>query len=253
MNPFPILDFDPAREAILEPRGPALGRPLPPRAVLCFFQDVFEALRQEGRLEQVGALRSEIGLHPIYCLQSERGELTVMHPMVGAPLAAATLEELVVLGVRTFIACGGCGVLRPEIAAGHPVILTGAVRDEGTSYHYLPPGQEALPDPAATAALEAVCQGMGIDYRLGKTWTTDAIYRETAARRALRLAEGCDVVEMEAAAFFAVAQWRGVALGQIVYGGDLVVPEGWDDRSWDRRAADRRLMFDIAVEAALRV
>ena len=253
MNPFPILDFDPAREAILEPRAPADRPPLPPRAVLCFFQEVLEALRLEGRLEQIGALRSEIGQHPIYCLTTPGGPLTVMHPMVGAPLAAATLEELVVRGVNKVIACGGCGVLRPEIAAGHPVILTGAVRDEGTSYHYLPPGREAQPDPAATAALEAACQALGIDYRLGKSWTTDAIYRETAARRALRLEEGCDVVEMEAAAFFAVAQWRGVALGQIVYGGDLVVPEGWDSRAWDRRTSDRRLMFDIAVEAALRI
>ena len=252
-NPYPILEYDPARVAILEPRAPKDLNPLPARAILCFFQEVLSALRDEGRLVQIDRLRSEIGEHPIYCLTTPTGDLTVMHPMVGAPLAAATVEELAVRGVRSFIACGGCGVLRPEIAAGHPVVLTSAVRDEGTSYHYLPPGREVQPGPLATAALEAACQQVGIEYRLGKSWTTDAIYRETAARRALRLAEGCDVVEMEASAFFAVAQFRGLELGQIVYGGDLVVPEGWDSRAWDRRLADRRLMFDIAVEACQRL
>jgi uridine phosphorylase len=144
-------------------------------------------------------------------------------------------------------------VLRPEIAAGHPVVLTAAVRDEGTSYHYLPPGRETIPHPQAVAALEDACRGAGVEYRLGKTWTTDAPYRETPARRALRMAEGCDVVEMEAAAFFAVAHFRQIILGQIVYGGDLVIPEGWDSRAWVERHNDRHRMFQLAVDACLRL
>jgi uridine phosphorylase len=63
--------------------------------------------------------------------------------------------------------------------------------------------------------------------------------------------EGCDVVEMEAAAFFAVARFREVVLGQVVYGGDLVIPDGWDGRNWHQRGEDRRLMLDMAVRAAL--
>ena len=72
---------------------------------------------------------------------------------------------------------------------------------------------------------------------------------EERARRALRLAEGCSVVEMEAAAFFAVAEFRRVELGQLVYGGDLVVPGGWDGRAWHKRSDDRRLMFELAADA----
>ena len=70
------------------------------------------------------------------------------------------------------------------------------------------------------------------EYRTGKTWTTDAIYRETPGKRKHRLTDGCDVVELEAAAFFAVAQYREVVLGHVVYGGNLVIPEGWDCRGW---------------------
>jgi uridine phosphorylase len=149
--------------------------------------------------------------------------------------------------------CGGCGVLDRKIDPGYPVILTAAVRDEGTSYHYIPPSREVKPHPRGVEALEEACREEGVEYRLGKTWTTDAFYRETPGKRKSRLAEGCDVVEMEAATFFAVAQFREIKLGQIVYGGDLVHPDGWDLRSWHGRVDARRQLFDLAVKAALKL
>jgi purine-nucleoside phosphorylase len=90
-------------------------------------------------------------------------------------------------------------------------------------------------------------------YELVKSWTTDGLYRETAEKRDLRVSEGCQVVEMEASAFFAVAQFRGVTFGQMVYGGDLVVPEGWDKRNWNGRTNNRQRMFWLAVEACSRL
>ena len=57
-------------------------------------------------------------------------------------LAAGLLEEMIAWGCRKFIACGGCGVLAQEIAVGHLILVTSAVRDEGVSYHYLPPARE---------------------------------------------------------------------------------------------------------------
>jgi uridine phosphorylase len=253
MDDLPLLEFDPAPEAIINPHGPRVERPVPERAVLCFFMDVLDGLREEGRLEQLCAFRTEMGYLPVYTYRAGEEEILVAHPGVGAPLAVGVTEDLIWLGARRIIACGGCGVLRPEIAAGHPVILTAAVRDEGTSYHYLPPAREAQAHPAAVEALRAACAAAGIEYRLGKSWTTDAFYRETPARRERRLAEGCDVVEMEASAFFALAAFRQVILGQIVYGGDLVVPEGWDHRDWYRQLSARQLMFRLAVDACLRL
>jgi len=88
---------------------------------------------------------------------------------------------------------------------------------------------------------------LSFEYRTGKTWTTDAIYRETPSRRKHHLTDGCDVVEMEAAAFFAVAQFREVVLGQVVYSGDLVM----DCRGWHKRKDDRKLMIEMAVKAVL--
>jgi uridine phosphorylase len=249
-NCAPILEFDPERAAIINPKGiPLEGDPH--QAVVCFFQDVIQKLKEEDRLTQVGSLHSEMGEHPLYLLKNEG--VVVFHPGVGAPLATGILEEVIADRIDAFIVCGGCGVLQREIAAGHPVVLTSAVRDEGTSYHYLPAGREVAAHPDAVAALQAVLSESGIEFMLGKAWTTDAFYRETPARRALRLAEGCSVVEMEAAALFAVAQFRGVRLGQVVYGGDLVIPEGWDFRDWNNRKSIRELLFDLSVAAVRRL
>ncbi len=250
---YPILEYDPEPTAIIQPSLPGVERPIPERAVLCFFQEVLCQLAAAGQLLQVGHVSSEMGPVPLYRLEWNELSLLVFHPGVGAPLAAGFLEEVIAGGARKFIACGGAGVLQKEIVAGHPVILNAAVRDEGTSYHYLPPGQEVSASPRPTTALEETLQSRGLPYLVGKSWTTDGIYRETAARRRQRLKEGCLVVEMEAAAFFAVAQFRGVEFGQIVYGGDLVVPEGWDTRDWLNRKDSRQMLFWLAVEACCKL
>ncbi|MCD4671581.1 MAG: nucleoside phosphorylase, partial [Anaerolineaceae bacterium] len=194
----PILEFDPAREAILNPQRLKPFVELPQRAVLCFFQEVLTDLMERKILHPQAELMSEIGPNPIYTLDWEGQQLTVMHPGVGAPLAAGFLDELIAQGLDTFIAVGGAGVLADETNAGHPFILTSAVRDEGTSYHYLPEGREVQPSPQAVAALQAALEAKGMPYEMAKTWTTDGLYRETAARRDLRVSEGCRVVEMEA-------------------------------------------------------
>jgi uridine phosphorylase len=247
----PITEFDPDRGSILmpDPFAIGVGTLVPARGVLCFFKDILDELVASGDLVEIGALRSEFGKNPVYRLGKNSDAVTVMHPGVGAPMAAAFLEELIACGVTKYVACGGCGVLSRDIIAGHPVILTAAVRDEGTSYHYLPPSREVEPNESVVVALQKVCNEVGIEYRMGKAWTTDAFYRETKGKRNLRMEEGCEVVEMEAAAFFAVAKFREIKFGQIVYGGDLVVPEGWDPRDWASRKSARRLLFDIAVKA----
>ncbi len=101
------------------------------------------------------------------------------------------------------------------------------------------------------AALKAALERAGLPYRLGKTWTTDAPYRETPDLIAARRAEGCLVVEMEAAALLAVAEFRGVTLGQVVYGGDDLSGEQWDHRAWQSRQDVRSGLFWLAAEACL--
>ena len=250
-HPYPILEFDPERNAHIDPQKVLQPINIPRRCILCFFQDVIQNLKVNGRLHHIYDLASEFGRNPIYEMNFGDERLTVVHPGVGAPLAAGFLEELIALGCRDFIACGGCGVLDEAIGFGHVVVPATAVRDEGTSYHYLPPSREVAASPNAVQAIEQALQKHHVPYMVGKTWTTDAVYRETAARIAQRRTEGCHVVEMESAAFFAVAQFRGVTFGQLLYGGDDLTGDEWDGRNWQEQSDTRSKLFQLAAEACL--
>jgi uridine phosphorylase len=247
---YPILEFDSTPEAVLEPKRLISSIDISEHAVVCFFQDVITKLSQTHKARVVKHLKSEIGTHPVYEMEVDGKRLAVFHPGVGAPLAAGILEEVIALGCKKFIACGGAGVLDASIAVGHILVPTSAIRDEGTSYHYLPPGREVSASPEGIAAIQRVLQAHSYDYLLTKTWTTDALYRETPAKVQLRKAEGCLAVEMEAAAFFAIAQFRGVQFAQILYGGDDLGSSEWSSRQWTTHSV-REKLFWLAAEACL--
>jgi len=166
-------------------------------------------------------------------------------------MSAALLEEAIAFGCRKFIACGGAGVLNKDIAVGHLIVVSSAVRDEGASYHYLPPSREAVADETGVQALVRVLENRNVPHLVGKTWTTDAPYRETPARIARRREEGCLTVEMESAGMMAVAQFRGVTFGQVLYGGDDLSGAEWDNRAWQSRKEVRENLFWLCAEACL--
>jgi len=251
---YPILEFDSDPEAHIEPSRVIRPADVAEACVICFFREVLERVTEEQQAVQRAQIRSEMGVLPVYELLINGQRLTTIQGGVGGPLAVGILEELIALGCRKFIACGGAGVLDSSIAPGAVIIPTSAVRDEGTSYHYLPPGREVAPHPAGVQAIESTLAAHDVPYQMAKTWTTDAIYRETKGRIARRRAEGCATVEMEAASFFAVAQFRGVIFAQLLYGGDDVGGAEWDPRDWVHgRANSREKLFWLAVESALRL
>ncbi|HOA21255.1 MAG TPA: nucleoside phosphorylase [Anaerolineaceae bacterium] len=248
---FPVLDFDPDSEAVISPPKKDIPGGFPDRAVICFFREVIEKVAMEHGAKKISSVSSEGGEHPIYEIEHKGKRLAFFFPGVGAPLAAGLMEEVIALGASAFIACGGCGVLDRSIAVGHLLVPTAAIRGEGTSYHYMPPSKEVLADADALQAIESTLNARGVAYRLTKTWTTDAFYRETPAKVRKYRAEGCLAVEMEAAAFMAVARFRGVRFGMILYGGDLVQVEGWDHRDWHDRTEIREQLFWLAADACL--
>jgi uridine phosphorylase len=249
----PILDFDPARDAVLEPHLAIATFDLPQHVVLCFFRDAITAFVEELGGREIGRLASELGSHPVFEVELDGRRLAVTQAGVGAPLAAAWLDELIFLGGRAFIAAGGAGVLVPDLAMGHVIVPTAAVRDEGTSYHYLRASREVAPTVDALEAILSTLGAHGVPHIAGKTWTTDGIYRETREKVRRRVAEGCLTVEMEAAAFFAVAQFRGVSFGQMLYAGDDLSGEAWDGRGWPHHETGRDLLLRLAAEAVLRI
>jgi uridine phosphorylase len=249
----PILEFDPSPDAVLEPHFAIKNFDLPAHVVLCFFRDAITAFVDALDGREIGRLGSEIGSFPVFEVELDGQRLAISQAGVGAPLAAGWLEELIALGGRAFIAAGGAGVLVPDLAMGHVVVPTAAIRDEGTSYHYLPASREVEPTADALTAIVDSLEARGVSYVAGKTWTTDGFYRETRDKVARRVAEGCLMVEMEAAAFFAVARFRGVSFGQMLYAGDDLSGEAWDHRAWQDHGTGRDLLLRLAAEAVLRI
>ena len=248
---YPILDFDPDPRSIVNPPSKLDGVDMPAHVVMCFFRETIEAVVNSYQARTVVVLHSAIAEHPVYAIELEGKRLAFFHPGIGAPLAAGLMEEVIALGAKNIMACGGCGVLDKRIDVGQILLPEAALRDEGTSYHYLPPSAEVEADPIALASIETVLQAHEIPYLRTKTWSTDGYYRETPRRVEKFRAMGCLAVEMEAAAFMAVAQFRGVHFGQLLYGGDLVHSDGWDQRGWCSRTDIREQLFWLAAEACL--
>ena len=134
-----------------------------------------------------------------------------------------------------------------DVAVGHLIIPISAIRDEGVSYHYLAPAREVECASAVIGKIEEDFNKHKIPYIKAKTWTSDSFYRETVKKIERRKAEGCITVEMEAAAFFALAQFREVKLGQILYGGDDLSGVEWDSRKWNSRAEIRENLVQLSI------
>jgi uridine phosphorylase len=254
---IPLLEEDLAAPGLIQPGAGLmpleLGGATPEVAVLCFFQEVLETFEARGRARRVGRLVSEMGPNPLYVVKADGSEVLVVHPGVGAPLAAGMLEEVIALGCTRIVACGGAGALRDDLVLGHAVVVDEAVRDEGTSYHYLPASRTVTADAHGVSVLATLLEERGVPFLVGKSWTTDAFYREARPRIDRRVAEGCLTVEMEAAAFMAVARFRGIRFAQLLYAGDSVAGEAWDERGWNRAGSIRESLFALALEGVLRL
>lgn len=251
---YPLLEFDDDKTAVIEPSTvyPPIDN-MPERVVLCFFREVIMQLRMRYPMTIVYQLGGESGDNPVYRMEIDDQPIALVHPGVGAPLACSFLEEVISLGGHKIIACGGAGVLSSDIPVGGLVIPESAIRDEGTSYHYLPPSREVHGNKKAIDAIKATLDSHEIPYLVGKTWTTDAPYRETRKKVNHRKAEGCLTVEMETAGFFAVAQFREAIFGQLLYGGDDLGGEQWDGRDWMGQASTREKLFWLAAESVLKL
>lgn len=255
---YPILEFDPDPHGMIEPSASHFGaasrdRPeMPVVGVACFFADVVERVAAQTGARLVTHLVAEHGRHPVWAIQHGGREIAFFQPGLGAPLSALFLEEMIDYGCAILVACGGCGALEPHLGLGHIVVVTGAVRDEGTSYHYLAPTRTVVADGEVVSILEGLLAERALPYNSGLTWTTDAPYRETRDKVARRRAEGCLTVEMEAAALLAVARFRRARIGQILYAGDSLAGEVWDHRGWVRAHDARERLFWLAADAAVR-
>lgn len=151
---------------------------------------------------------------------------------VGAAASAQILDWLISYGCRQIITTGSCGTL-VDIAENTFLVPYKALRDEGASYHYLPPSRFVKINPLALAAIEKTLTEHSLKYEEVMTWTTDGFYRETREMVKYRVDEGCKVVEMECSALASVAEFRDALGGQILFTADsLSDVEKYDPRGF---------------------
>jgi uridine phosphorylase len=173
---------------------------------------------------------------------------SVLASPMGAPAAVMLLEQLIALGARRFLYLGFCGALDPAYRIGDGFIPVEAIREEGTSYHYLP--QEVI--PTSSARLNTLLLQQALDRQLlarqGTIWTTDAPYRETAHKIQRFQAAGVQTVDMEMAALFTVAQYRHCEVAALLLVSDECYHPVWQPGFGSSRL---RQACQVAVEVSL--
>ncbi|MCR5676389.1 MAG: nucleoside phosphorylase [Lachnospiraceae bacterium] len=239
---FPIMEFDDASTAKLNPASFGPGRFSADKLVITFFPEVMDRLRDRGLIEKEQTIPGENPVD-IYRFSDDPGVLITLG-QVGCPACAGNLDLFHEMGVEKVMFCGGGGVLDGNIEVGQILLVDGAIRDEGFSYHYLPPSRVVHTDRATTDAIAAFLEEEKVSYLRGLTWTTDAIFRETVDRIERRKGEGARIVEMEQAGCIAVAMFRGFTYGALIYGGDDLSGEEWSNRGWRSREGVR---YDLVM------
>ncbi|MFZ2624367.1 MAG: nucleoside phosphorylase [Propionibacterium sp.] len=223
------------------------GDLFPSRAIFAFLGDVVGDYAHRRKLEVIHTLDFVGNYYTVYRDSDEQGDFALTMMPVGAPSAVMVTDFLFRHGVRRAIAVGSCGALE-DLPAGELVIPHKALRDEGTSYHYLKASRWITVDAELRGHLEQAVQRAGYRVNDAPVWTNDAFYRETLAMIRHRRAEGCAIVDMECSAMAASAQLRGAQFAQLFFTADsLADPAGHDVRDWGRGA--RGMALDIALSA----
>ena len=220
--------------------------------IITFSRVIEEYVTEHYACEKIGEMRMVCGVSPVYRIEYHGKQYGFFRTWVGAPACVGALEEAAaILNTQKVIHFGGAGCLNKEIARGKVMVPTAAYRDEGTSYHYAP-ASDYIPIRNAPA-VAAFMEENRIPFVLGKTWTTDAFYRETCGNFEKRKAEGCVSVEMEGAAVQAMCDFRGLDVYMFFTGGDLLDAPEWTSRSVEGQIKDSQhdpSHFDIALALA---
>ena len=166
-----------------------------------------------------------------------------------------SFEDIIPMGAKRIILLGNCGVLDKSIEDCGIIIPTKAIRDEGTSYHYVPAADYIDVNKKYIPEFIEVLDECGYPYVMGTTWTTDAFYRETRGKIARRKEMGAICVEMECSAMQAMCDFRGVEFFQFLYAGDNLDHSTWDPRSLSgtTRLEDKEKIAMLAFELAVKI
>ena len=159
------------------------------------------------------------------------------------------------MGLEKLIMFGTCGVLDRNIDELSIIVPTSAIRDEGTSYHYMKVSDEVKVNEKYKEEFEEILNRNNISSIEGKVWTTDAPYRETRSKVLKRKEQGCICVDMECSAMSAVAKFRNKEFFQFFYAADNLDSTKWDKRSLGENSnlSEKEKIIYLALELAMKM
>jgi uridine phosphorylase len=204
-----MIIFDPDKKATFNPNNLNLvGNPK--RALMIFDDEVWENHIQKNKDLKTLPVKNNKGkvFGTFRMCKYDNENVLLTYPETGGSASAMYLELLIASGVEKIVAFGTCGAMDKNIAKNTVVIPTTVVREEGVSYHYLPPSDEVDQSQNSVRTMKDVFSRNNVDFLEGKVWTTDAVYRETADKLKIMKDKGCIAVDMELASLLAVAKFR---------------------------------------------
>jgi len=214
--------------------------------IICYNKKQAEHIANKFKLKKSDGFRGNVYIY------KENGKTLALSANfgVGAPAATLLLEEYVALGIKKFITIGAAGTLQKNIKYRDFVLCDKAIRDEGTSYHYLKQSKFSYPSKKLFSLLKNELHNTNSNFYVGTTWTTDAPYRETTDELREFQLQNVLIVEMEAAALFAVAQYRNVNLASLFVVSDSIAQKKWTPQYHVLNGCFEK-MFEFSVKALL--
>ena len=191
--------------------------------LLCLERGLPQRLHRRIPVQLAGKMNGDL-----YAVKKTRNKVAVMTNFGGgSPIVVELAEEFIAMGAKRLILMTWGGTLDKELKAGDIVVCNQAIRDEGTSYHYLPPAKTVQADHDLVDRLLSSIRERGGPCSSGTTWTTDAPYRETLEEIQQYQSEGVKVVEMESAGLFALGQVMSCPTASIVVVMDSLASYHW--------------------------
>lgn len=197
--------------------------------IITFSEKVMEWMLGEYECEKAAEVVSANGNRPIYTTLVNGRKIAFYMSMIGSACAGSMLEDFAYLtGASKFVMFGSCGTLNAKETDGKIIVPTGAYRDEGLSWHYLASEDEYIDMTGSRRVADFMEKR--VPYITGKTWTTDAIFRETVGKAERLRNDGCIAVEMECAGVQAVCACKGFELYDFLFASDYLGETEWTNK-----------------------
>ncbi len=239
-----MITFDPNKDALFNPNNLNLDNNYS-KALMIFDDEVWEDYIEKHNDISVFPVKNNRGrvFKNFLSYNHNQEKILLISPSTGASGAVMDMELLIASGVNKIVSFGTCGAMDKDIAKNTIIIPNSAFREEGVSYHYLPPSDCVNQNDNSIQALNSIFAKHNIPYLNGNVWTTDAVYRETEMKLQAMKANGCIAVDMELAALIAVAQFRSINFASFLISDDNI--DGINDQINERDSAK---LFQIALE-----